>query len=102
MGHLILDNRERSGLGIHIDVMDFSNWNYKLDTSGHNGILSIIIDEYGVNSNNNDIATKIIKTKEDIATYPGNGQSIRLASLFIDHGGGGRTMESCAGGIKEK
>ena len=66
MGHLSHDKGERAGLGRLVEVMSFNNRNYKLDPSWHNGIISVIIDLDGVNSNDDDIATKIIKTKEDI------------------------------------
>ena len=75
--------------------MSFNIWNYKLDTSWRNGIISVIIDTDGVNSNDNDTKEKIIKTKEDIDAYLGNGHIIKLASLLTDNGGGGGggTME---------
>ena len=54
------------------------------------------------NYDDNDIATNIIKTKEDIAAYLGKKHTIKLAWLLTDHGGGGRTTESCADTIKKK
>ena len=69
MGH---DNGERSVIGRPVEVMSFNNQNYKLDPSWNNSIISVRIDADGVNSSDNDIATNIIKTKEDIAAYLGN------------------------------
>ena len=89
MGHLIHDKGERAGLGRIVEVMYFNNRNYKLDPSWNNNILSVRMDADGVNSNGDDIAAKIIKTKEDIAAYLGNGQTIKLASLLTDHGSEG-------------
>ena len=82
--------------------MAFNNQNYKLDPSWHNGIIYVRIQADGVYSNDNDITKNIIKTKEDISYYLGNGYNIKLASLLTDHGGGGVTMESYAEEIKNK
>ena len=101
MGHLNHDKGERAGLGRLLEVIDSNNRNYKLDPSWHKGTISVRIDADGVNSNDNDITSKIIKTKEDIAAYLGNGHNIKLTSLLTDHGGGGGTMESCADSIKK-
>ena len=82
--------------------MDFNNRNYKLNPSWPDGIISVWIYADGVNSNDNDMVAKIIKTKEDIADYLGNGHILKLASLLTDHGGGGGTMEYCADAIKRE
>ena len=60
MGHLSHDKGERAVLGRLVEVMAFNNHNYKLDTSWHNNIISVIIDANGVNSNDNGIVKKII------------------------------------------
>ena len=60
MVHLSHDKGERAGLGRLVEVMSFNNNNYKLDTSWHNGIISVRIDADIVNSNDDDIVTKII------------------------------------------
>ena len=101
MGHLSHDKGERAGLGRLVEVMAFNNRKLKLDPSWHDGIISIRIDADGVNSNDKDIATKIIKTKQDIITYLEDGTRIRLASILTDHGGGGGTMESSAEAIRK-
>ena len=49
MGHLRNDKGERSVFYRLVEVMPFNNWNYKLDTSCHNGIISIKIDADSVN-----------------------------------------------------
>ena len=67
MGHLSHDKGERYGLDRLVEVMAFNNQNYKLDPSWQDSIISVRIDENGVNSNDNDIATEIIKTREYIA-----------------------------------
>ena len=82
--------------------MSFNNRNCRLDPTWHDGIISIRIDADGVNSNDDDIATKIIKTKKDISTYLDDGFQIKTASLMTDHGGGGGTMESSAEAIRKK
>ena len=69
MGHLRHDKGERALLGRLVEVVAFNNPNYKLDPSWYNGIISVIIYADGVNSNDNYIAKKVIKTKEDIAAY---------------------------------
>ena len=63
MGNLIHDKGERAGLGRILEVMSFNNRNYKLYSTCHNGIIPVIIDADGVNSNDSDITTKIINTK---------------------------------------
>ena len=56
-----------------------------------------------MNSNDDDdIATKIIKTKKDVSIYLEDGVNIKIASLMTDHGGGGGTMESSAEAIRKK
>ena len=60
MVHLSHDKGERAGLGRLVEVMSFNKNNYKLDTSWHNGIISVRIDADIVNSNDDDIVTKII------------------------------------------
>ena len=65
MGNLIHDKGERAGLGRILEVMSFNNRNYKLYSTCHNGIIPVIIDADGVNPNDDDIATKIIKTKNN-------------------------------------
>ena len=103
MGNLSHEKGEISGLGRLVEVMSFNNRNYKLDPSWHNGIISVRNDADGVNSNDDDIATKIIKKIHIyISAYLGNEHTIKLASLLTDHGGGGGTMESCADEIKKK
>ena len=102
MGNLSHDKGERAVIGRLAEVMDFNNQNYKIYPSWHNGIISVRIYADDVNPNDNDIAENIIKTKEDIATYLGNVQNIKLASLLTDHGGGSGTTESCADKIKRK
>ena len=42
------------------------------------------------------------RKKKYITAYLGNGHKIKLASLLTDHGGGGKTMESCDDAIKKK
>ena len=83
MGHLRNDKGERSVFYRLVEVMPFNNWNYKLDTSCHNGIISIKIDADCVNSNDDDIGTKIIKTKKYIAGYLGNGHTIKRTLLGL-------------------
>ena len=102
MGNLIHDKGERAGLGRLVEVMSFNNRNYKLDHTWHNGIISVRIDVDSVNSNDDDIAKNIIKTKIYIADYLGNRHTIKLVSLLTYHGGGDITMESCADEIKKK
>ena len=63
MRKLIHEKGEISGLVRLVEVMDFNNRNYKLDPSWHDSIISVIIDVDGVNSNDNDIAEKIIYKK---------------------------------------
>ena len=102
MGHLSYDKGEQAGLGQLVEVMAFNNRKRKLEPSWHDGIISIRIDTDGVNSNDKDIATKIIKTKQDIITYLEDGTRIRLASILTDHhGGGGGTMKSSAKAIQK-
>ena len=101
MGHLSHDKGERAGLGRLVEVMSFNNRNHRLDPTWHDGIISIRIDADGVNSNDDDIATKIIKTKEDISTYLDDGVQIKIASLMTDHRGGGGTIESSAEAISK-
>ena len=43
--------------------MGFNYWNYKLDPSWHDSIITVKIDVDSVNSNDNDTATKTIKKK---------------------------------------
>ena len=57
----------------------FNNRSYKLNPSFHEGIISVQIYAEGVDTNDDDIMTKMIKTKEDISAYLGNGNSIKLA-----------------------
>ena len=94
MGRLIHDKGERAGLGRLLEVIDSNNHNYKLDPSWHKGTISVRIDADGVNSNDNDIVTNIIKTKEYIAADLLNGHSIKITSLLNNHVGGGGTMKS--------
>ena len=68
-----------------------NNRNYKLDTNWHDGIISVLIDADGVNSNDNYITKNILKNKINEAAYLRNGHHIKLASLLTDHGGGFRT-----------
>ena len=82
--------------------MDFSNCNYNLNPSWHDSLISVRIDAYGVNSNDNDILTNIIKTKEYIAANLLNGHSIKITSLLNNHVGGGGTMESFTDAIKKR
>ena len=82
--------------------MYFNNWDYKLDPSWNNGIISVRIDADCVNSNDDDIGTKIIKTKKYIADYLGNGHTIKCASLLTYHRGGCGTIESYADEITKK
>ena len=82
--------------------MGFNNWDCKLDPSWHNSVISVQIDADGVNSNDNYIANKIIKTNKDIAAYLGNVSNIKLTSFLIDHGGGDGTMEYFDDEIKKK
>ena len=55
-------------------------------------MISVKIDADRVNSNDDDIATKIIKTKEVFATYLVKGHTIKLSLLLTYHGGLGVTM----------
>ena len=104
MGHLSHDKGERARLGRLVEVMSpFNNHNRRLDSTWHDGIISIRIDADGVNLNDDDIATKIIKTKKDVSIYLEDGVNIKIAPLMTDHaGGGGETMESSAEAIRKK
>ena len=68
MGNLSHDKVERAGLGRVVEVMASNNRNYKLDASWHDGMISVRIDEDGVDSNDNYIATKIIYLKKLLIT----------------------------------
>ena len=92
MGHLSHDKVEIGWLGIPVEVVSFNNRHYKLYPSWHDGIISVRIDADGVNSNDNDIRTKIIKIEEDISDYLGNRHNIKIALLLTYHGGVGGTM----------
>ena len=74
--------------------MAFNNQNFQFNPIWYDGIISVRIDADGVNSNDNDIVTNIIKTKEYIAANLLNGHSIKITSLLNNHVGGGGTMES--------
>ena len=63
MGHLSYDKGEIYRLGRLVEVMGFNSRNNKLDSSWHNGITFVRIYADGVNSNDNDITTNIMKTK---------------------------------------
>ena len=102
MGNLIHDKVERSGLGILVGVMDFSNQNFQFNPIWYDGIISLKIDADGVNSNDNDIVTNIIETKEYIAANLLNGHSIKMTSFLNNHVGGGGTMESFTDAIKKR
>ena len=79
MGDLSHDTGERYVIGILVEVVSFNNQNHYIDPSLHDGIISVRIDADSANSNDNHIAKNIIKTKEDISDYLGNGNNIKLA-----------------------
>ena len=63
MGHFSHDKGESYGIGIIVKVLGFNNWNYKLNPSLYDSIISVKVGADSVNSNANYIVMKLIKQK---------------------------------------
>ena len=90
------DKGERAGLGRLIRIFSVYNRDCRLDPNFPSGIISLILDADGVQSNDKDISVHLGNSLLQCRPYMNAGSKINISFFTTDAGGGGGTKEGCA------